>query len=155
MKYLLIIPLVLFLLSTNLLFGQPICDTLSSDLIKQFDSYTPRQFKKLKKQRKLEPIKAFEIATYFRQKGDTTCKQWYILYLNLMKKHPHRSWGDKVPNKSLGGWYIIFYIAQAYYFTDNLEQAYNWYVRAYKANISDSCMDYYYEEVKRKLGKTE
>jgi hypothetical protein len=71
-----------------------------------------------------------------------------------MKKR--NDWGDKIPNKSLGGHYIIFYIAQAYYFTDNYEQAYEWYNRFYKCHPNTfKCLDDYFEEVKRILGKTE
>jgi hypothetical protein len=160
MKYLWITTLGLFLILTNLSVAQPICDTLPSSLTKQFDSYTPKQFKKISKQKKLDPVMAFEIATYYRQKADTTCKQWYALYIDLkFRQYKSRRihFKDKSPVFSDSRRFSIFYIAQAYYFTGNFEKAYQWYNRVYKTEFPQpcKCLDDYYVEVKRKLGKTE
>jgi hypothetical protein len=154
MKHLQIPILVLLLFLTNFSLAQPICDTLSSELTKQFDNYSKKDFRKLRKQKKLAPIKAFEIATYFRQKGDTTYKQWYSLVISQFVKYPYY-YGDKM--SSIKAPYLLFYIAQSYYFTIDYEQAYKWYIRIYKTNIPQpcKCLDDNFEEVKRKLGKTE
>jgi hypothetical protein len=138
----------LFLIVCILSYGQPICDTLPSELIKEYDSYSNKQFHKLKKQKKLAPIKAFEIATYLRQKGDTTCKQWYALVISQHKKYPYY-YGDKF--SFIEAPHLLFYLAQSNYFIGEYEQAYKWYIIAYKWSYSGSCHDYYYEDVKKKL----
>jgi hypothetical protein len=157
MKHFRIITFGLLFFSTNLTFGQAICDTLSTDRVKLFDSYSQKQFRKLKKQKKLDPQIAFEIATYYRQKSDTTYKQWYSLFIDLKFRQYTRRihFKDKSPRFSDSRLICMFYLAQAYFFIGKYKNAYNWYGRVYKANIPVSCLDYYYEEVKRKLGITE
>ncbi len=156
MKYLWITTLGLFLLLINLSIAQPICDTLPSDLVKQFDNYSKKEFHKLKKQKKLDPLIAFEIATYYRQKADTTCKQWYTLYIDLLfrKYTRHIHFKDKSPRFSESRRFSIFYLAQAFYFIGSYKRACSWYYRAYEYGISNSCLDYYYEDVKKRLGIT-
>jgi hypothetical protein len=149
MKHLWIISLGFFLFLAHASVAQPICDTLPSFLKKQYDTYTPRQFKKIKKQKKLVPIKAFEIATYFRQKGDTVYKQWYALVISQIHKYPYY-YGDKLAHKNAP--YFAFYYSQACFFTGNYEKAYKWYYRAYEEGTCGSCLDYYYNETKKKLG---
>jgi hypothetical protein len=156
MKYLWITSLGFFLFLTHLSVAQPICDTISLALTKQFDTYTPKQFHKLKKQKKLDPLIAFEIATYYRQKADTTYKQWYALFIDLKFRQYGRGihFKDKTPRFSQYKKYTLVYLAQAYYFIGNYKKACDWYYRAYKAGFSNSCLDYYFEDVKKKLGIT-
>ncbi|MEI6854159.1 MAG: hypothetical protein WCL06_15030, partial [Bacteroidota bacterium] len=134
--------------------AQPICDTISSALTKQFDAYTPGQFKKISKQKKLDPVVAFQIATYFRHKADTTYKQWYQLFINLAYRQHTRGihYKDKTPRFSQYKIYLEVYFAEAFYFIGNYKQACNWFYRAYKYKISCPCLDYYFEDVKKRNG---
>lgn len=157
MKHLWIISLGLFLFLTHTSVAQPICDTISSALTKQFDVYTPKQFKKISKQKKLDPVVAFQIATYFRHKADTSYKQWYQLFINLVYKMPTRGihYKDKTPRFSQYKIYLIVYLAESHYFVGNYKQACHYFYWAYEYKISCPCLDYYFEDVKRILGKTE
>ena len=130
-------------------FGQLVCeDTLSFNLIKQFDHYSQKKLNKLKKKNDLDPMTAFNIATYFRLKADTTYKQWYVLTLDLYKKGN----GFRYKHKTLKA-YILFQTGQAYYFINDFRQAELWFTKAIKASYNDPCLSYYYTLTQNKLGK--
>jgi hypothetical protein len=130
-------------------FGQVNCDTLSPELIRQFDTYSQKKFHKLINKKNLTPWTAFDIATYFRFKSDTTYRQWYRQYIELEKKFYNnlvRKRLDFDKDKMFFNW------GKAYYYLDNFENANKWFIRAIKAGCNDICLDYYINETKKQLG---
>jgi hypothetical protein len=136
---------LLFFFSFSTL-GQTSCDTLNPERVKLYDSYTPKTFNKLQHKQKLDLSTAFEIATYFRLKDDTTYKQWYQLYIDRTKEVFKHSNQDKgMPANPL------YYVAVSYYYTDNFVQADSWFNKAIKASYSSKCLDYYKKLTSDKL----
>jgi len=131
-------------------FSQIDCDTLSKEIVGELNTYSPRKFKRLKHEKKIEPIMVYNIATYFRQKSDTTYKQWYERYLFLANKRWHHG---RV--RDGGIWYscMIFRMGKAYYFLGNYPQALFWFIRSIKCNCPDDCVKDYYSEVVMRVKK--
>jgi hypothetical protein len=142
------ITLIFLLIITELTFGQTSCDTLSPDIVKKFDNYSQKKFSKLKNSKKLDLATAFAIATYFRQKNDTLCKQWYAIFLDLGKRRFDARIKDKELKASL-----LFKVGIAYYYTDNFIQAKSWFLKAVKAKYTSQCLDYYCIKTQEKLGE--
>lgn len=138
--------LVFFLLCFSSTIGQTNCDSLSSDITKQFDSYSKNKFTRLKKNKKLDPKIAFEIATYLRHKSDTTFRQWYLRYIDLIIFKTLDS-----PDTSSKTGLILFNIGQAYYYLDDYKAAAIWIKNAISLKCSDICVTYYYLQIKKRI----
>jgi tetratricopeptide (TPR) repeat protein len=134
----LLIAIFLFICGQNT-FAQDVCDTLSSEIKNQFDSYSQKRFNKLSKQKDLDPETAFRIATYLRHKSDTIYKDWYKVSINLFKR-TYDGRHDKTSKPC-----PLFKIGQAFYYLDDYQSASNWFVKAIKAQCPDSCLSYYYK----------
>jgi hypothetical protein len=65
--------------------AQKDCDSLSFKVVQEFNTYTPAKFEKLIRQKKQEPLKAFDAATYLRQKNDSSYIKWYEVFLKSIK----------------------------------------------------------------------
>jgi hypothetical protein len=139
--------LIILLSFTNLTFGQNNCDTISTDIIKQFDNYSQKKFNKIKEQEKsIHYMTIFNIATYFRQKQDTSYKEWYQMFIDMIGAGYDRKFRDTPPKGS-----FYFTIGKAYYFIDNFVTADVWFQKARKANCTDSCLEYYLELTQNRL----
>lgn len=139
---------VLLFFITSITHGQTSCDTLSPNLTLKYNAYSSKKINRIKNSRNLTNKVAYELATYFRQKNDTTYKEWYLLYIDLTKKMYEKKYCDKDSPPD-----PLFYVGVAYYCTGNYEQAYAWFTKAIKANYSNKCLDYYFAQTKTKLGK--
>ena len=123
-------------------FGQINCDQLSPSIVKQFDTYSQKKFQKLFNKKSLMPQKAFDIATYFRLKADTTNRQWYKHYVALtMKKFTPRR--KRIKDDRNYDPCIFVYLGNAYYYTDNFKLSYTFLQRATQANCANKCIEYY------------
>lgn len=147
------IVLISIIFFTGRAFGQAYCDTLFPELVKQFDTYSKKKFDKLKKREKsIESMTAFNIATYFRQKSDTSYKEWYKLFIDITKRGFNNGYGDKASSYKAC---ILFTIGKGYYFIDDFVQANSWFGKAKKANCPNVCLEYYWEETRIKLGNSD
>ena len=135
---------ILFFISIST-FGQINCDTLSREMIKKYDSISQRKFKKLLHQRNLSYFTAYEIATYFRLKKDTTCNQWYRRSVELTKNKV-----NYLIRKRLCVTKYKFYviIGMSNFYLNNFEKAYLWLTK-YKPE--DDCTENFIKELKNKL----
>jgi hypothetical protein len=138
---------LLFIISPT--FGQEKCDTLSSNLIKEFDMYSTKKIKRLINKRNLEPIIAFNIATYLRHKSDTTYKQWYTRYIELLKKKYNKL--DSGESSKPSEICVIFTTGKAYYYLDDFKKAYLWFSKAKQTKCTDNCIDLFLEQTEKRI----
>ncbi|MFL5763966.1 MAG: hypothetical protein ACJ77K_08505 [Bacteroidia bacterium] len=141
---------IFILLSVGLCsLGQTNCENNFPDSLKKYDNYSAKKLGKLKHSRKLSPEAAFDIATYFRSKNDSTALSWYALAIEMTKRTlQHRR--AKAPMAD-----FIYRVALCYYFRADYTQAYLWFIKAVKASYHSECLDYFLSaaELKAKLSK--
>jgi hypothetical protein len=127
------------------------CDSLSPKLVEEFNNYSPKKFRKLMSQKKLDPITAFNVATYMRHKADTIYRQWYVLYIDLIKRSYELDSG-KIKDKGPGIG-MMFNLGIAYYFLDNFNEAEKWLAKAIKEKDQNPCLNHYYSDTQEHLSK--
>jgi hypothetical protein len=141
-----LLPLYLLFCSV-LTFGQPSCDTLSTQLITQYDSYSQQKFEKLRKSKRLDMQTAYEIATYFRLRNDNVHKEWYCTFIELVKQSFNSRYKHK-DQKAI----LLYQVGLAYYYSEDYLSAKSWFIKAQKARYQDRCLDHFYNLTLEKLG---
>jgi hypothetical protein len=137
-------------LTTTVARGQTTCDSIATDIIKQFDSYSQKKFAKIKKKSGHDyetALTIFQIATYKRQKQDSAYREWYSLFIDFGKKMCLAG-----KDKGIKSDFLLL-TAIAYFYTDNFEQANLYLTKATKANANLSCIKYYSEQTQAHLEK--
>jgi hypothetical protein len=138
-----IFTLTLFL--THIMFGQITCDTLSPDLIKQLDGYSPKKLRKLIQNKKTDLNTICNIATYLRNKGDTTYKQWCAVFIYRLKKYWN---GDHDKDKGHRA-SMLFISGKVYYYLGDYTTARTFLSKALAAKCTDPCISYFLSEAEK------
>jgi hypothetical protein len=121
------------------------CDSLSKSVIEELNSYSKTEFEKLVRYKKIDPKKAYNIATYFRLNKDTSYLFWYTKFIQLVQKeisHNNLEYMTVNYKNKLG---ISYYFSERYheaclYLASSSQKSclYNYYKNAYSITNRDS-----------------
>lgn len=142
--------LILALFVTSITFGQATCETISSDLVKQFDSYSQKKFNKLLHSKKTDLNTLCNIATYFRSKGDTTYRQWCATFIHGLDKY-YKGDCDKGNKHHSSSMFLTS--GKVYYYMDDYKNAITQLKLALYVKHSDPCINYFLSEAEKKSKK--
>jgi hypothetical protein len=134
---------VFILCFTHVALAQTTCDTIPADLLKQFNKYSQKKFTKLMRDKKTDLNTIYYIATYFRAKGDTTSKQWYILFTNGLKYY----WSNDKRRGSRAC--MLFTTGKVYCYLNDYPEAITYFTKAIAAKCPDPCINYFFEKTNK------
>src|SRR6185437_7026531 len=116
---------LVILFFAQVVLSQTTCDsdTIPSNVLKQFNKYSQKKFTKLMQDKKTDLNTIYYVATYFRTKGDTTSKQWYILFTDKMKYF----WNSDKNRSSRAC--MIFKLGKVYFYLNNYADATTYFTK--------------------------
>ena len=140
-----IVFLLTLLISTHC-FAQTTCDTIPVSVTKQLDNYSPKKFSKIMRRKKTTLTTLYNVATYFRLKGDTaTAKQWYMLSADKLKQY----WQGCDKNRQRVAC-LLFTTGKVYYYLNDYANATTYFTKAIVAKCPDDCINYFLSLTKPK-----
>jgi hypothetical protein len=131
--------IVFILFFAHVVSSQTICDsdTIPSNLLKRFNQYSQKKFTKLMHDKKTDLNTIYYVATYLRAKGDTSSKQWYILFTSQLKYY----WNNDKHRGSRAC--MLFTIGKVYYYLNDYSNATTYFTKAIASRCPNPCINYF------------
>ena len=127
-----------------------ICDTMDVKQTKHLAHVYQEQKERMFEKKEMNITDAdllFDIATYLRQKNDSTNTLWYNRALNLFNKEQHFKNAEKKAKR-------LYRHGMAYFYLGNYAEAETYLTKAIAAKYYNPCKYYYYSFSLKKQGKT-